>query len=541
MTVSPKRLPKRVGRMRYLQRPPKTLVILVVIVILYLVAVYIPDAHVPKYLEKLVPEGSSKIDTEVPPQHAKPEHHEPIINQAPPPKTSEYVDLDLFHPVFAGDAHKFPAANSFYSHFQAVLELPGMTIAETKSTCTWPPTQFVNFQFQAELEWVQQDRPNLEIERRRSSWQDFIRSGLLPYEKYQDRFQGRGIVIVAGNHSTLKRVHVLLKALKRLGSKLPVEIHFWKEEMNDEKRQALLAISPDIHFNDLSDPSNILRTEWAFNGNFQFKTAALINSRFAEPLLLDSDNIPVIDPECLWESATYKEYGTIFWPDIARTWPQNPMWAITNTPCRMDEYEQESGQLLVDKRRFFHHLQLAAWFNQQLDYYYEFLLGDKDMFRFSWHALKTKYGYPRRWLSSVGTVSPDADADNEGGFYCGHSFAQHHPDDGRVAFMHGGLLKTMAREVMRWHRRDRGGIFQAYKSGAHPEDMNATERVQLGWDSAPYLPHRPDDLKVAWCTFFLDAQPHPLDDIAPGFEQTFEDIGGYWMLDDTDGFEGGVK
>lgn len=53
-------------------------------------------------------------------------------------------------------------------------------------------------------------------------------------------------------------------------------------------------------------------------GTDNLKTAALINSRFAEPLLLDSDNIPIIAPESLWESDEYREYGTIFWPDIAR-------------------------------------------------------------------------------------------------------------------------------------------------------------------------------------------------------------------------------
>ena len=104
----------------------------------------------------------------------------------------------------------------------------------------------------------------------------------------------------------------------------------------------------------------------------------------------------------------------------------------------MDEYEQESGQLLVDKRRFFYHLQLAAWFDNEHsrnEYYRQILLGDKDLFRFAWHALQTQYGTPAKWLTSVGTFYED-------GYYCGHSFAQHHPDDGRVAFMHGGLVKV---------------------------------------------------------------------------------------------------
>ena len=89
--------------------------------------------------------------------------------------------------------------------------------------------------------------------------------------------------------------------------------------------------------------------------------------------MLDSDNTPWLPPETLYDSETYQEYGTVFWPDLARTRPQNPMWSITNTPCRMNEWEQESGQIIIDKRRYWYHMQLAAWFNSQ-EYYNGFLL-----------------------------------------------------------------------------------------------------------------------------------------------------------------------
>jgi alpha 1,2-mannosyltransferase len=151
-------------------------------------------------------------------------------------------------------------------------------------------------------------------------------------------------------------------------------MHYWGDEMNEEKKNELLAIWPGLFFNDLTSPSNLLKTnhDEVIRPNYQLKSAAVMNSRFAEPLLLDSDNIPVLDPESLYESSVYQEYGTLFWPDIARTRPNNPMWAITNTPCRMDEYEQESGQLIIDKRKYFYHLQLAVWFNNNhSDYYNE--------------------------------------------------------------------------------------------------------------------------------------------------------------------------
>jgi alpha 1,2-mannosyltransferase len=424
-------------------------------------------------------------------------------------------------------AHRLPTADSFISHFHAVTQLPGMTMAEAKSGCTWSEDSKVNFQYVPETEWVAKDRDDAEIQTRRDEWHDFIRNDLLPYDHYKDRFAGRGIIILAGNKGTLKRVRVLLRALAQLKSELPVEIHYYKEEMTDESRANLTSLWPDkIYFNDLSEPSNIVRSEYSIFSNYHLKTAAVINSRFAEPLLLDSDNVPAIDPAELYESATYRKFGTVFWPDIARTRPNNPIWSITNTKCRMDEFEQESGQMLVDKRRFFYHLQLAAWFNNAKGgYYNEFLLGDKDMFRFTWHALKTKYGFPAKWLTSVGTVNDD--------FYCGHTFAQHHPDedDGRVAFMHGGLLKTLSKDVIRWQRDDQGGIFQAYKRTAYDEDFSVSTEVGIKFDSAGYLPHKPKNFThVAMCTDMYKVEARPLDDIALGFEQFFDDVGGYFMI-----------
>ncbi|OJJ42855.1 hypothetical protein ASPZODRAFT_155101 [Penicilliopsis zonata CBS 506.65] len=449
------------------------------------------------------------------------------------------------------DAHKLPTADSFLAHFQAVTRLPGMTMAEAKAGCNWPAMHEVNFQYADNTDWAAQDRSDSELEARRTEWHDFINNDLLPYEQYKDRFvQERGIVIVAGNQQSMKRVAVILRALDRLGSHLPIEIHYWDDELSWDAMQSMVNQWPQrmFFFNDLSAASNILQTNHdGFYINYQLKTAAVINSRFAQPLLLDSDNIPVIDPEELYDSATYAEYGTLFWPDIARTRPNNPIWPITNTRCRMDEYEQESGQLLVDKRRFFYHLQLAAWFNNQhADYYNSFLLGDKDMFRFAWHALHTRYGAPHKWLTSVGTLSDttptpiptpaeaEAEAEADLSYYCGHTFAQHHPDesDSRVAFLHGGLIKTLSRDLIRWARDSRGGIFQAYKRSPHDALPAENVHVAIKWDPALYLPNRPDDLPVAMCTDLNQVVARPLDEIVPGFEATFREIGGYWMLDD---------
>lgn len=432
------------------------------------------------------------------------------------------------------NAHQLTSADHFKAHFRAVTKLPKITLAEAKKTCTWKETDKVNFMFGPQgawglnTSWVSEDKSDAELDKARNTWHEYVRNGMQPYANHRHRFNGRGIVVVAGQGRSLRRMKVILRQLKKLKSEMPVEVAFYGDEMRSETRVELEQLYPGkIFFLDLASPDNVYQAHQSqLFINYNLKTAALLNSRWAEPLMLDSDNIPTIDPAELYESATYQEFGTLFWPDIARTRPNNPMWAITNTKCRMDEYELESGQMIVDKHRFFYHLQLAAWMNnEQGDYYKNFILGDKDMFRFAWHALKTKYGFPAKWLTSVGTIAGTDD------FYCGHSFAQHHPD-GRVAFLHGGLLKTIPREVMTWTRKYKGGIFQAYKRAPTDENHTVSVDVSIKWDGATYLPNRPEKLEaVGSCTDMWEVQPRPLDEIVPGFEQRFEEIGGYWMLE----------
>ncbi len=422
-------------------------------------------------------------------------------------------------------AHRFSKAESFRGrHFEKVVALPSLSVSETRKTCNWTSDDKVNFMFDGAIDWNVNERPVSEMDLRRRQWQDFVRKSP-PYKEVASRFSGRGIVLLAGNGDTLPRTKVLLRALYRLKSKVPVEIHYYGDEMDDDKKRQLTDIYPHTVFNDLASKDNIMTSIFhTVLINYQLKTAAIVNSRFAEVLLLDSDNIPVIDPAELWESPTYKEYRTVFWPDMARTRPANPAWAITNTQCRMDEFELESGQLLVDKSRFWYHVKLAAFMNNDPDRYYDgFLLGDKDTFRFAWHALKTRYGKPKRWLTSIGTVYD--------GKYCGHSFAQHHPDDGRIAFLHGGLLKTMSPPVMRWNRDVQGGVFRNYKRAPNDQDPAGINDIGIRWIQNEQIPNLPKDNPAQWCTDMYDIEAREAEDVLPGFEQIFRELGGYWPLD----------
>lgn len=289
--------------------------------------------------------------------------------------------------------HRYEHADDFLPLIRRLPEMANLTLPVAAAPCDWNDTELTQYPYGRNEHYITSPPAESEVDQMRSQWQRFVQEDLVPYNATKAvPFAGRGIVVVGGRPRTLKRVGVLIRALRQLGSRVPVELHYWGAgEMDAATERALYAEFGHELFslNDLAGLHNLYFSRLAYNGatglNYQLKTAALLNARFAEPLLLDADNVPVRDPAELWASAAYREYGSVFWPDIQRAHRENPAWAATNAACRRDDYELESGQLLVDKRRFFYHLQLADWFIAQ-PAFARLLLGDKDTFRFAWAA-----------------------------------------------------------------------------------------------------------------------------------------------------------
>jgi alpha 1,2-mannosyltransferase len=56
-----------------------------------------------------------------------------------------------------------------------------------------------------------------------------------------------------------------------------------------------------------------------------------------------------------------------------------------------NEYEQESGQMVIRKNLKWEALNLATFMQVNNDLYFELIAGDKDTFRFAWRALGQSY------------------------------------------------------------------------------------------------------------------------------------------------------
>jgi hypothetical protein len=152
---------------------------------------------------------------------------------------------------------------------------------------------------------------------------------------------------------------------------------------------------------------------------WELKPYAMLQSSFHEILLLDADNVPVRNPEFLFESCGLTRTGAIFWPDYeGQNDPRaKPIWRSCGLR-RPNEPEFETGQILVDKARCLEALSLTVWFNANSDFYYRHLHGDKETFHLAFRKLKQPYSLvPHPVISLQGVM-------------CQHDF------EGRRIFQH---------------------------------------------------------------------------------------------------------
>lgn len=174
---------------------------------------------------------------------------------------------------------------------------------------------------------------------------------------------------------------VLFSEMERLGVSLPIEVWHRPGELSEQHRALVAGLSLNVRFCELRDDV----TGWAI------KVLALLRSNFREVMWIDTDNVPIRDPEFLFDDPFYRAKGSLFWRDVsgvdrAMRWhPGSPVWSLMGVPYN-DCEEFETGQFLFDKQRCWQALALIVHFNTTPGYY-EVLHGDKDTFRFAFQKL----------------------------------------------------------------------------------------------------------------------------------------------------------
>ncbi|HYE56081.1 MAG TPA: hypothetical protein VD996_14630 [Chitinophagaceae bacterium] len=264
---------------------------------------------------------------------------------------------------------------------------------------------------------------------------------------YPGNFSGRGIVTCAGGVKYLTCAWVCITMLRKLGCTLPVEMWYTDNEINQEMKDALAELK--VECKDVKDYNRKYR---GLKG-FALKPFAILNSSFKEVLFLDADNNCVADPTYLFETDAYKMHGAIFWPDCRMIDKNNPIYTIVDYDD-YNSYEQESGQLLIDKERCWTELNLCMYFNTKPQTFYKLLYGDKDTFRFAWIALRTPFHMISKPVGFCGF------RDRDKGF-CNTTLVQHDPD-GNILFLHRNWFKwsQMLDDEVMW------SVIKRFKPGA---------------------------------------------------------------------------
>lgn len=214
----------------------------------------------------------------------------------------------------------------------------------------------------------------------------------------------RGIVVVAGGELYGRLAWHLLAVLRGIGCRMPVEVWHFSHEMPEPMR-TVFAEAPGVRLVDVGEfcRSRGLRTRpaarTAQEAGWWLKAFAVRHCSFAEVMLIDADNVPVIDPTALFNDTAYARAGAYFWPDLPPPrhrgdWVPAGAWQAVGLEPVPAARPFESGQLIVDRRRCLAALDAAVLLNDWSDVTYQFVYGDKDCFLLAWHLTGIRYAMP---------------------------------------------------------------------------------------------------------------------------------------------------
>lgn len=257
------------------------------------------------------------------------------------------------------------------------------------------------------------------------------KAAVVPYP--DGRYAGTGIAIPAGGWGHLPGVFVTASILRwvAVNSRLPIEVWYIGDEGERDPLFDHITRGLGVTWRNASEELRRLGVElperlrgWAL------KPLVPLLSSFERVVMMDADCYPVYDPERLLADPRIGGAPAAFWPDNPGPEAGRPL-----TPAQWDLFGMdpppdgevvpgfESGQMVIDKRRSWHAVQVAAWLAGRFD---EFdatrgraggLHGDKEVFSVAWRATGTPYHMARPVR------------------YHEVAFLQHDPD-GEVCFVH---------------------------------------------------------------------------------------------------------
>ncbi|KAH3675871.1 hypothetical protein WICMUC_002441 [Wickerhamomyces mucosus] len=182
-------------------------------------------------------------------------------------------------------------------------------------------------------------------------------------ETILNNVNGSGILYCGGgNYNWL--VLLSLKLLRETGSKLPVEVFIPTES---EYSQDLCERVFPLFGAKCLIMSNYLDTKQYKIKGYQLKSMALLLTSFENVLMLDSDNIPLKNPDYLFINEPYKSKNMVVWPDFWRRSTSPLYYEIAGRV--INETNQVRHSYLGDDRDFPEGLNTNEDYNSKVSYH----------------------------------------------------------------------------------------------------------------------------------------------------------------------------
>ncbi|TDH66514.1 uncharacterized protein CCR75_003271 [Bremia lactucae] len=290
-----------------------------------------------------------------------------------------------------------------------------------------------------------------------------------------------GIVMVI-YPKLLVSAYASIRTLRAINCTLPIELWYCAFEMDMGNGTSLLDGIPKKLQQDYG-PVTLRAIIDAQVIGFNSKVYAITNSEFEHVLFLDSDNVAVRDPSYLFNLPEFEQTGAIFWPDfwhpghtIFNIHDDSLLWELLDMPF-IDMFEQESGQLLIDKTKCsapLRMLNLLAFHDPNLFSRYKLTHGDKDLFRLAWLKTNSPFHMIAYPPGIAGTVRATK--------FCGMSMVQY-DTTGQALFLHrnarkitGGIEAENTPDEKIWTHLQR---FRYRASSLEVRDLKATVKSHL--------------------------------------------------------------
>ena len=284
----------------------------------------------------------------------------------------------------------------------------------------------------------------------RKLWQQYVNNAP-SYQSISNQYfisGSRGIVTSAGTYDDIDSLIALLYILRNiLNCTLPIQIAHLSNEISIIDRSILTQYTGVtlLNLNDQTLYSPIATTE-SNDRKYYIKLFAVLNSKFEHVLWLDVDNVPIDDPEYLFDLPEYTDTTALFWRDMDNRVPSaHQLYSILDIPCIEQEPAQESGQLMINKRTAWKPLHLIQYMGMNWNIYTDGLLGDKELFHLSWMATHTPYFVIRRQWDAAGFMYKNTS-------FCGISMVQRDTNN-QVVFIHVNAPKIFKQQFIDEHIR----------------------------------------------------------------------------------------